>query len=105
MRLKSRVDENQPTIVKALRRAGCSVQILSAVGEGCPDLLVTRPYYPHHTMLMEIKDGKKPPSARELTPAQIKFHREWKGVIHVVTSEDEALEAAGVVRILPSETT
>lgn len=98
MRRAARVDENQNSIVKALRAHGCDVLSLAAVGNGCPDLLVSRPYSPHHYFLLEVKDGAKPPSARELTPAQVKFHRDWKGPIHVVTSVEEALNAVGIVR-------
>ena len=98
MRRAARIDENQPNIVKALRAHGCDVLILAAVGNGCPDLLVSRPYYPYHYFLLEVKDGAKPPSARKLTPDQVTFHAEWKGPIHIVTSVDEALDAVGIVR-------
>ena len=67
---------------------------LAAVGAGVPDILVCSPTWPHATMLMEVKDSSKPPSARKLTPAQVIFHAGWKGAIYVVTSSDEALAAA-----------
>ena len=38
----AKIDANQNEIVDALRKAGCSVQILSSVGKGCPDILVGR---------------------------------------------------------------
>jgi hypothetical protein len=98
MRRAAKIDDNQPDIVKALRAQGCDVLSLAAIGNGCPDLLVSRPYYPHHYYLLEVKDGAKPPSARKLTPDQEKFHREWKGQIHIVTSVEEALNAVGIVR-------
>ena len=98
MRRAAKIDDNQPAIVKALRAHGCDVLSLAAVGNGCPDLLVSRPYYPHHYFLLEVKDGEKSASRRELTPAQMKFHAEWKGPIHIVTSVDEALDAVGIVR-------
>lgn len=89
MRYAARVDANQTQIVSALRAAGATVQSLSAVGQGCPDLLVG-----HHgtNILMELKDGKKPPSERKLTSDQIVWHSEWKGVVFLVTSVDEALQ-------------
>jgi hypothetical protein len=87
------VDFNQASIVDALRAIGCSVLSLAAVGKGCPDLLVTAPAFPHRTILLEVKNGELPPSARAMTPDQVKFHREWKGEIHVVTSVEEALRA------------
>jgi hypothetical protein len=98
MRRAAKVDANQAEIVKALRDTGCGVLDLSGVGKGCPDLLVHAPFYPWRTTLLEIKDGAKPPSARKLTADQERFHATWKGFIHVVTTADEALDAAGVSR-------
>jgi len=89
MRYAARVDANQTQIVSALRAAGATVQSLSAVGQGCPDLLVG---YQGTNILMELKDGKKPPSERKLTSDQIVWHSEWKGVVFLVTSVDEALQ-------------
>ena len=57
------IDDNQNDIVTALRKAGATVRIISQ-GEGIPDLLVG---FRGETMLMEVKDGGKPPSARTLT--------------------------------------
>jgi hypothetical protein len=94
MRRAARIDANQTQIVSALRSVGASVELLSAVGKGCPDLLVG---YRGVNLLMEIKDGKKPPSERKLTSDQIVWHREWKGVVTVVNSVDEALFAIGVI--------
>jgi hypothetical protein len=88
-RYAARVDANQTQIVSALRAAGATVQLLSAVGQGCPDLLVG---YQGNNILMEIKDGKKAPSDRKLTSDQIVWHSEWKGVVFLVTSVDEALQ-------------
>lgn len=99
MKKYGKPDANQGEIVKALLQAGCDVLDLKAVGNGCPDLLVSRPYYPHHYFLLEIKDGAKPPSARKLTGDQVKFHARWKAPIYVVTCVDEALNAVGIVRI------
>lgn len=99
VRRAARTDRNQQEIIRVLRDAGCGVLDLSAVGKGCPDLLVHPPAYPDARMafLVEIKDGSKSPSRRTLTPDQEKFHREWKGSIFVVTSPEEALKAAGVI--------
>lgn len=84
----ARVDRNQAEIVKALRNIGCSVQHLHRCGEGVPDLLVG---VRRRNFLLECKDGKKPPSARELTPDQVDWHIEWRGQVAVITSVDEAL--------------
>lgn len=100
MRTAAKVDANQPEIVAALRSAGATVQPLHSVGQGCPDLLVG---YRGQTYAIEVKDGRKPPSARKLTPAQEDWHGAWKGHVAVVSSVDEALAAIGanVVRMVP----
>lgn len=88
MRRRARVDENQPEIVEALRKMGATVQHLSAVGQGCPDLLVG---YEGLNLLMEIKWPLGTPSQRELTPAQKVWHKKWRGHVAVVTSAAEAV--------------
>lgn len=98
MRRAAKVDANQKAIVKALRDHGCSVLSLAAIGDGCPDLLVARPYYPHYLTLLEVKNPEQMPSKQRLTMDQVEFHREWKSPIHIVTSVDEALDAVGIVR-------
>lgn len=95
-RRAARVDANHSEIVDALREVGCWVLDLSAVGNGCPDLLVHGPLYPWHLVLLEIKDGGKPPSARKLTPDQIKFHAGCNAPLFVVTNTTEALAAVGI---------
>ena len=90
MRRAARIDANQPAIVKALRAIGCSVDITSHVGNGFPDLTVG---YRKRTTLLEVKDGSKPPSDRELTPDQVKWHIAWRGQVAVVTSVEEAIAA------------
>jgi len=98
MRRAAKVDANHAEIANALRDAGCGVLDMSPMGKGVPDLLVHPPTFPECRMpvFLEVKDGNKPPSARKLTPAQVKFHAEWKGWIFVVTSVDDALRAVGI---------
>ena len=91
-RYAPKTDENQPEIVQALRDAGCSVQSLSFVGKGCPDLLVGRD---GRNFLLEVKWPLGTPSHRALTPDQAKWHREWRGAIHVVYSALDALRIIG----------
>lgn len=90
MRIRAKPDDNQEEIVKALRQTGATVQILSAVGSGCPDLLVG---YRGVDYLLEVKDGEKPPSRRRLTPDEAVWHSSWRGWVRVVNSVDEALAA------------
>lgn len=84
---RAKVDDNQSQIVADLRSLGCSVLHLHAVGQGCPDVLVG---WRGRNVLLELKDGAKPPSRRKLTPAQTEFFDTWRGEAHVVSSTDEA---------------
>lgn len=89
MRYANRIDANQNKIVDALRKAGAVVRIISQ-GDGIPDLLVG---YRGFTILMEVKDGDKVPSARKLTEPEQKFFDDWRGgMLVIVNSVDEALE-------------
>ena len=89
MRYANRIDANQNAIVEALRKAGATVRIISQ-GDGIPDLLVG---YKGYTILMEVKDGDKVPSARKLTEAEQKFFDDWRGgMLVVVNSVEECLE-------------
>ena len=89
MRRAARVDENQGLIVKALRACGSTVRVISQ-GDGIPDLLVG---YRGHTILMEVKYGNKPPSARQLTTAEQIFFDQWTGgKLVIVNSVEEALD-------------
>lgn len=90
MRRARRVDRNQAEIVAALREAGRFVEVLSDVGRGVPDLVVS---WSGRALFMEVKmPGEK------LTADQVDWHRRWKGpAVAVVRSTAEALEATGVV--------
>ena len=92
MRFKAKVDGNHEEIVQALRKAGCQVLSLAAVGHGCPDLLCLRSL---RLYLLEIKDGSLSPSRRKLTPDQEVFHSLWP--VKIVTSIEEALAATGCI--------
>lgn len=97
MRRAAKVDQNQREVVAALRGAGATVQLLHAVGEGCPDLLVG---YRDANYLLEVKDGEKPLSKQKLTPQQEVWHRDWRGHRVVVNSPEAALAAIGVIAIV-----
>ena len=92
----AKIDANHEQVVSALRAAGASVQSLAGVGKGVPDLLVG---YQGQTLLMEIKDGFKPPSARLLTEDQLRWHQNWRGgALAVVDGPDAALRMIGVIK-------
>lgn len=84
-----RVDANQNAIVKQLRKMGFSVAITSMVGKGFPDLVVANWYM---TVLVELKDPSKPPSARKLTEDEKKFHDSWCGDIVVATKLEDIIQ-------------
>lgn len=89
MRRAARIDENQPHIVKGLRRVGASVLIVSQL-KNCFDILVG---YNGVNYIIEIKDGEKPSSQRKLTKGELEFKHNWKGgKYYVVENLDEALE-------------
>jgi len=95
MRRAARTDANQTQVIIALRAAGATVQNLSAVGDGVPDLLVG---YKGVTYLLEVKDGNKVPSKRMLTPDQIEWHERWLGgTLAVVEHPDAALRLIGAI--------
>lgn len=90
----AKVDDNQGLIVDCLRRCGCRVEVLSRVGGGVPDLLVGTPR--GQLILVEVKDGAKAPSRRQLTSDQERWHADWRRYpIFVVSSVLEALDAVG----------
>lgn len=95
MKFTAKADANQPEIVKALRKAGASVQHLHAVGAGCPDLLCA---IDGRAFLIEVKDGAKVLSKQALTPAQVEWHGGWKSEVHVINSVDAAIAVVASYR-------
>jgi hypothetical protein len=90
MRRAAKVDNNHAAVVTALRKCGAFVQSLAATGSGCPDLLIG---YQGKTLLIEVKDGKKAPSAQKLTTDQQDWHANWRGGrLAVVNSIDAAIK-------------
>ncbi|SPA44622.1 hypothetical protein [Cupriavidus taiwanensis] len=90
MRRAAKVDDNQAEIVKALRQIGATVQPIHQIGKGCPDLLVG---WRGMNTLLELKDGRKPPSARKLTQDEVDWHETWRGQVAVVETVEEAIAA------------
>jgi len=87
MRRAAKVDENQPEIVAAFRKGGASVEHLHTIGKGCPDLVVG---FRGLNALVEVKDGRKPPSQRKLTKDEQKWHDAWGGQVFVVECPEDA---------------
>lgn len=85
---QGRVDINHMLIVEALRKAGCTVQSLTSVGGGCPDLAVGRA---GRNYFLEVKqpDGV-------LTPDQVVWHQAWNGQVATVRDVTIAFAAVGL---------
>lgn len=101
---RAKVDANQKVIVEALRAAGCFVQSLAGIGAGCPDLLVgTCNYDGQAWVVMEVKDGSKPPSQRGLTEDEIGWHRKANqcAPVWIVYDEIGALWVCGKTNEVP----
>jgi len=89
MAFPKRIDSNQNDIVKILRKLGASVQILSNVGKGCPDLLIG---LNGNNYLIEVKDGEKSPSQQKLTDCEQSFFYSWKGQACIINSMQSAID-------------
>ena len=97
MRHRARVDANHAEVVKALRAVGALVHDTSRVGGGFPDLVVK---YRGVVRLLEVKDGRRPPSARQMTPQEAAWHSLWGGpeaLVRVVNDAEDALRAIGAL--------
>ena len=91
MRRAARRDANEQEVIVALRNAGAYVKQIN--DEGFADLLI---WFRGRCLIVEVKDGKKPPSARKLTEAEQKFHDEYPGDnLFIVNSAEDALAILG----------
>jgi hypothetical protein len=86
MRRAAKVDANQPETIRYLRQIGWSVEPTHQLGKGFPDFIAGRHGF---ACLVELKDGDKVPSARELTDDQVKFSDRWKGPYVVCVSPED----------------
>jgi len=91
MRRAARVDANQPEIVQALRNIGCVVIIVSQL-KNAFDILVA---YRGKLHVMEIKDGSKTASQKQLTLGEISCKKALENVgvqYNVVESVSDAIK-------------
>lgn len=77
-----KVDANQAEIIAAFRALGCSVHDCSGVGGGFPDLVVGCAGV---NLLVECKTGEG-----TLTPDQVRFIGEWRGLVYIIRSAQDA---------------
>lgn len=94
MRRAARIDVPQPDIVQAIREIGGEVTHLHALGRGVADILIS---WRQQWVVMEIKDGTKPPSKQRLTPDEARWIGRQKAPVYVVTS---AAEAVGILTMM-----
>ena len=73
-----KVDGNQAEIVDGLRSAGVSVQVLSGVGHGCPDIIAGKNGR-NYLFEIKVRGGK-------MTAKEIEFSQAWRGQYAVVRS-------------------
>lgn len=85
MRAK-KIDDNQKIIVKQLRKCGVSVAITSMIGKGFVDLVLG---FRGRNYLIELKDGNKSASRKQLTEDEKKFFDAWNGQVNKCESFDE----------------
>lgn len=93
--MAKRVDDNQKAIVKLFRELGASVQILSDVGKGCPDIVVGaigRNY------LFEIKNPLRNLSGQKLTDWEQIFFNTWQGHVEIIKTQDDVIAFMNKIR-------
>jgi hypothetical protein len=88
MRRAARVDNNHAAIVRDLTMAGMKAVSTASMGKGFPDLAVG---YRGLTCFLEVKDGEKCDSAKQLTADEKAWHESWPGHIAIVESSEAAI--------------
>ena len=92
MRVRARVDRNQPEIVAALRKAGAVVHCTHQLGGGFPDLFCN---FRGRIFGFEVKDPMQKQSARELTDDQQAWITNWNRsgqTVFVIETAEAAIE-------------
>jgi hypothetical protein len=88
-----RRDENHKDLLDAARRVGADVIDMASFECGFDALMRFR----EKIYLVEIKNGKKPKSARKLTPSEAAIRLVWSSSYHVVKNLVELYEMFGVI--------
>ena len=86
MRKRGRRDANHNAIKEYAIALGFSVCDLADMGNGIPDLLLGMDGV---NILVEVKDGNKPPSRRQLTPDENEWHAAWHGGVYIVERAED----------------
>lgn len=86
-----RIDQNQPEIIEALLKAGCSILDASPMGGGFPDLIAGKN---GRNYLIEIKNPK---TKGKLNEKQRQFFEIWQGQAAVAYTIEDALRIVGAI--------
>ena len=73
---------------------GLSVADTHSLGNGFPDICIG--YKGTTNLLIEIKNPSQPRTGQQLTDAEERFHRAWRGKVLTVTTLEEILEAMDI---------
>jgi Holliday junction resolvase len=84
MSYHKKTDKNQQEIIDLLRRVGCTVISLHAVGNGCPDILVGKNGVNY---LFEVKS-----EGGQLNENEIMHFSTWRGQSHVIRNAEQAID-------------
>lgn len=121
MRKHARKDDNQDEIRSLIHQLGGTTLVTHQLGDGAPDVIAGTDgltiigrmsarqrsqiidlvdswgysFFNGANVMVEIKDGEKPPSKQKLTSDEEKWHKDWKGQICIWRSDEEVIEALG----------
>ena len=84
----AKADRNQKEVVAAFRKLGYSVLHIHQL-KNCFDILVAKH---DHVFCIEIKNGLLPPSKRQLTSGEKKFHDSWNAPVYIIESIDDVIK-------------
>lgn len=104
MRSIAKRDGDHAEVRDRLRAVGLLAADTGSLGGGFPDLVVgsRRPPCPachrRWLVMVEVKDGRLPPSRRCLTPDQQTFHALWGDHVCVALGADHILDILAVPR-------
>ena len=88
MKRAARTDNNHKEISVAFMSLGWSVLDIHQI-PNCADILVGKW---NHSIVIEIKDGSKPPSKQKLTQGEIKFRDRWRGDYRIITCLQDVID-------------
>lgn len=81
----AKTDDNHADTLKLLRALGFTCKSVHQI-KGFVDIVAGRD---KKNYLIEVKDGEKPLSSRQLTPKEAEFHEEWRGILHIIETEQD----------------